>query len=258
MLDAVGYRCVHCLRWMDHVFKPNPPALVPCRACSNPKDAKVTSADGFFEFSNVLISLDLLLLRKDAFAHVVFNTRLGRRPLQMGVLALIGDAFRRWTSSELWNPERLESEKLTISTLYSIQSIFYAFLFSAFCHHLLNLALLVVVFKLRHGILLGHFVRAFLVSISVKVIFVPLLVWTAKEAFLPPFIFTELISIAFVAIQAELLAKVAAARTNGPKCRSKSMLPSIAFLVALVGILTHCIDPFIERNAKILFDIQAM
>ena len=96
MLDAVGYRCVHCLRWMDHVFKPNPPALVPCRACSNPKDAKVTSADGFFEFSNVLISLDLLLLRKDAFAHLVFNTRLGRRPLQVSkVTSADTDVFGR-------------------------------------------------------------------------------------------------------------------------------------------------------------------
>ena len=136
MLDSVEYRCVHCLRWMDHVFKQNPPALVPCRACSNPKDAKVTSADGFFEFSNVLISLDLLLLRKDAFAHLVFNTRLGRRPLQVKVTlaatVVYGQKFLlKWESIQsqvlIWQNSNLKYRPLIARFYFTTARILWCF-----------------------------------------------------------------------------------------------------------------------------------
>ena len=82
VLDSDAYRCIQCLSDMDQVYRVAPPSLIPCKKCSKKRDV-TTSADHYFEFSNVLIVLDLLLLRRDAFAHLVFNTRLSRRPVQV-------------------------------------------------------------------------------------------------------------------------------------------------------------------------------
>ena len=78
---------------MDEVYRSNPPCLVPCRFCSNKNGKNILSADQYFEFSNVLIVLDLLLLRRDAFAHLVFNTRLKRRPIQVKIQTKIDRIF---------------------------------------------------------------------------------------------------------------------------------------------------------------------
>ena len=88
MLDSKSFRCISCLTEMNQVFRVKPPSLIPCRVCSEKND-QTTSADYYFEFSNVLIILDLLLLKKEAFVHLVFNTRLGKRPLQVIKIARV-------------------------------------------------------------------------------------------------------------------------------------------------------------------------
>lgn len=82
MLDPADFRCISCLERMPAVVRERPVGLIPCKSCSM-KMGTETPADGYFEFSTVLIIIDLFLLKREAFAHLVFNTRLKHRPLQV-------------------------------------------------------------------------------------------------------------------------------------------------------------------------------
>ena len=82
MLDSVDFRCISCLEIMPHVVRLKPVGLIPCKKCSKVKGTE-TPADEYFEFSTVLIIIDLLLLKKEAFAHLVFNMKLKHRPIQV-------------------------------------------------------------------------------------------------------------------------------------------------------------------------------
>ena len=96
--------------------------------------------------------------------------------------------------------------QMSVSRLYAIQWEFYEYLFRALMFHFLYFLCLfcfVKIYKLRFR----SFLRAFLLSISVKIVFLPLLVWTKLDQFFWPFIFIKLISIVFFSIQMELNSK---------------------------------------------------
>ena len=78
----------------------DPPTVVKCPNCSHGKLSIV--ADYYFEYPALIVLLDLLLLREKAFVHVVYNVQLGKRPFQLGVLALIADTFFTWRQHEKW------------------------------------------------------------------------------------------------------------------------------------------------------------
>ena len=61
-----------------------------------------TKADHYFEYPPLIVIMDLLLLREKAFSHVLFNKKLGKRPVQLGVLALIADTFHSWLQQKHW------------------------------------------------------------------------------------------------------------------------------------------------------------
>ena len=91
--------------------------------------------------------------------------------------------------------------------LFSIQTDFYRFFLLSAKYHFIYFILLSLLFVFYFQVQLIHFVRSFLLSISVKVIFIPLLIWTQHESFFGPFIFTNLISISFFALQVDLAAQ---------------------------------------------------
>jgi len=133
------YRCISCLRLTPQVFKEKPPTSLKCEICSgkSKSNEKGILADHYFECPPLIILLDLLLLREKAFCHVLFNQKLGRKPIQLGVLALIADSFHSWVQSQYWSPSIFD-EINSISNLYETQKLFYYFLIESTARHSLQ------------------------------------------------------------------------------------------------------------------------
>ena len=143
--------------------------------------------------------------KKTVESHVIFNKPLGKRPVQLGVLALIADTFHNWIQSEHWRASIFD-ELYSNENLFEIQQFFYLFLYrSAFYHAVQGILLLLlnlVIFKAPLKLL----IKAFLLSLSVKNIYIPLLVWQTTE--LPSFaptVFTQVISTLFLSFELEVL-----------------------------------------------------
>merc|ERR1712062_80326 len=128
----------------------DPPTIVKCPICSHGKLSIV--ADYYFEYPALIVLLDLLLLREKAFVHVVYNVQLGKRPFQLGVLALIADTFFTWRQHEKWEISIFD-EISSIGNLYHIQSTFYYYLFKSLVHHVIQIIILLssdqFIFKIK-------------------------------------------------------------------------------------------------------------
>jgi hypothetical protein len=74
-------------------------------------------------------------MNKKTFNHLVFNKKLGKRPLQLALLGILSDAFRRWTSSDNWTMVTFTFN--TLDDVYRTQLDFYQYAFhSAWAHGL--------------------------------------------------------------------------------------------------------------------------
>lgn len=153
MLDPVGFLCIHCLQKMDEIVssrtETKSPGLISCPKCTKARKTPVSglaclqilkfpfwfSRDHYFEYPDLIIILDLLAMNKKTFNHLVFNKKLGKRPLQLALLGILSDAFRRWTSSDNWTMDTFTFN--TLDDVYRTQLDFYQYAFySAWAHGL--------------------------------------------------------------------------------------------------------------------------
>ena len=150
---------------------------------------------------------------------------------------MIGDAFRRWTSSPDWSSEKFDQE-LTVSKLFSIQTEFYGHVLDSFKYHVIYFCSLALFFVFYSKSAFRDFVRSFLLSISVKTIFIPLLIWTqtGQNAFFGPFIFTKLISISFLALQMDLLRQSAHGAKHSVGALSYTTCPIVCLFFATLSV----------------------
>ena len=84
--------------------------------------------------------------------------------------------------------------------------MFYLYLYRSVLYHTVQLALLVLLNQILFKAELKLLIKAFLLSLSVKNIYIPLLVWQTSE--LPPFaptLFTQVISTLFLSYELDVL-----------------------------------------------------
>ena len=93
-------------------------------------------SDHYFEYPDLIIILDLLAMNKKTFNHLVFNKKLGKRPLQLGLLGILCDAFRRWAMSDQWTMDSFTFNSL--QDVYRTQLDFYQYAFLALNAHLVR------------------------------------------------------------------------------------------------------------------------
>jgi len=200
MLDPVGFLCIHCLQKMDEIVssrtESKSPGLISCPKCTKLRKTPV-SGDHYFEYPDLIIILDLLAMNKKTFNHLVFNKKLGKRPLQLALLGILSDAFRRWTSSDNWTMDSFTFN--TLEDVYRTQLDFYQYAFHSVWAHAISLATLLP-FALAY-LKISSFLRAFLLTLSIKIVFIPLLIWTPRSIFFLPCGLSFIISFCFQAMQ---------------------------------------------------------
>ena len=93
MPETLSFRCIECGERANDLFtkgarlegvKPST-----CEHCKN-------LVDQYVEFDTILVVLDLMLLKKRAFSHVLFNIPMKAGVLKLWVMMLFADAYYKW------------------------------------------------------------------------------------------------------------------------------------------------------------------
>jgi len=156
--------------------------LVQCENCGQ-------NVDKYVEFDGVLVSLDVLLHRKPAFRHVIFNAQFDYC-WKLGIVFLICASYTRWSSSRLAEKDGVVEDipaaahHLDALLLYAMELKFYLmFLLSA-----LDLFVFIVsaVFLARRcssasDVSFPLFARGLVLFSYARLVAVPLLIWGETE-----------------------------------------------------------------------------
>jgi len=154
--------------------------LVQCESCGE-------NVDKYVEFDGVLVSLDVLLHRKPAFRHVIFNSEFTAY-WKLGIVFLICTSYTRWSASRLPGDGATDSipaaHQLDALLLYAMELKFYLmFLLSAFdlFVFILSAAFLSRRFSSLPSIPFSFFARGLVLFSYARLVAVPLLIWGEAE-----------------------------------------------------------------------------
>lgn len=99
--------CVECLHPVDSLYIEYSPTNIRMTVCSNCGQF----ADKYIEHDAVVIAIDLLLLKRQAFRHMVFNVlsnsdkdTLHPQTIRMWILITLFDVYLTWAKAEKSNP----------------------------------------------------------------------------------------------------------------------------------------------------------
>ncbi|KAJ8679141.1 hypothetical protein QAD02_014928 [Eretmocerus hayati] len=85
------YTCIHCGAAVDELYRRYSPSVlkvVKCESCGN-------LADKYIEYDPVIVLVDLVLLEKPAYSHLLYNSNFGSYWKLMIVL-IFGESYRQW------------------------------------------------------------------------------------------------------------------------------------------------------------------
>ncbi|KAI9547272.1 sterol homeostasis protein [Dissostichus eleginoides] len=169
-----GFRCVECNEKAPELHRDYSNGILKitiCKSCQKP-------VDKYIEYDPVIILIDAILCKTQAFRHILFNTSLNIQ-WKLCVFCLLCEAYLRWS---LLHGTEQSSDPADIIR-YTKEWEFYgmfglaALELSAFCIAVL-LFLMVVVGGLQGATLdLRLLLRALLLSCYGKVLLIPAVIW---------------------------------------------------------------------------------
>ncbi|XP_068609654.1 protein ARV1 [Brachionichthys hirsutus] len=168
------FRCVECNAKASELYRDYSNGILKitiCELCQKP-------VDKYIEYDPVIILLDAILCKTQAFRHILFNTSLGIH-WKLCVFCLFCEAYLRWS---LLHGSEQSSDPADIIR-YAKEWEFYgkfglaALELSAFCLGVLCFLWLAVA-RLQDGTVeLGLLLRALLLSCYGKVLLIPGVIW---------------------------------------------------------------------------------
>ncbi|XP_033932052.1 protein ARV1 [Pseudochaenichthys georgianus] len=174
-----GFRCVECNEKAPELHRDYSKGILKitiCESCQKP-------VDKYIEYDPVIILIDAILCKTQAFRHILFNTSLNIQ-WKLCVFCLLCEAYLRWS---LLHGTEQSSDPADIIR-YTKEWEFYgmfglaALELSAFCVAVL-LFLVVVVGRLQGATLdLRLLLRALLLSCYGKVLLIPAVIWEHDHA----------------------------------------------------------------------------
>lgn len=174
MEKAQGFRCVECNEKALELHRDYSKGILKitiCESCQKP-------VDKYIEYDPVIILIDAILCKTQAFRHILFNTSLSIH-WKLCVFCLLCEAYLRWSllhsSEQSSDPADLirytkEWEFYGMFALASLELL-------AFCAGVLLFVWLVVVCVQRRSVEPGLLLKALLLSCYGKVLLIPTVIW---------------------------------------------------------------------------------
>lgn len=168
------FRCVECNEKASELHRDYSKGVLKitlCESCQKP-------VDKYIEYDPVIILIDAILCKTQAFRHILFNTNLSIH-WKLCVFCLLCEAYLRWSllhsSEQSSDPADLirytkEWEFYGMFALASLE-------LSAFCGGVLLFVRLVVVYLHQRPVEPALLLKALLLSCYGKVLLIPTVIW---------------------------------------------------------------------------------
>ncbi|KAF6735891.1 Protein ARV1 [Oryzias melastigma] len=168
------YRCIECSDKASELYRDYSNGILKitiCDSCQKP-------VDKYIEYDPVIILIDAILCKAQAFRHILFNTSLNNY-WKLCAFCLLCEAYLRWSVLHGSEPSGDPADIIRYTKEWEFYGMFglAALELSAFCGGVL-LFLWLWVGALQGGSLqLGPLLRALLLSCYGKVLLVPVVIW---------------------------------------------------------------------------------
>ncbi|KAM7367608.1 hypothetical protein PAMP_013894 [Pampus punctatissimus] len=173
-MTKVVYRCVECNEKATELYRDYTNGILKitiCESCQKP-------VDKYIEYDPVIILIDAILCKTQAFRHILFNTSLDIH-WKLCVFCLLCEAYLRWVSLHGSEQSSDPADIIRYTKEWEFYSMFglAALELSAFCCSVLWFLWMVVV-RLQGGTVeLSLLLRALLLSCYGKVLLIPAVIW---------------------------------------------------------------------------------
>lgn len=168
------FRCVECNEKAKELHRDYSNGILKitiCESCQKP-------VDKYIEYDPVIILIDAILCKTQAFRHILFNTNLNIH-WKLCVFCLLCEAYLRWSSLHTSEQSTDPADLIRYAKEWEFYVMFAlaALELTAFCGGVLLFLWLAVV-RLQRGTLeLGLLLRALLLSCYGKVLLIPTVIW---------------------------------------------------------------------------------
>ncbi|XP_067428485.1 protein ARV1 isoform X2 [Thunnus thynnus] len=173
-MGKVVYRCVECNEKATELHRDYSNGILKitiCESCQKP-------VDKYIEYDPVIILIDAILCKTQAFRHILFNTSLDIH-WKLCVFCLLCEAYLRWSSLHGSEQSSDPADIIRYTKEWEFYGMFglAALELSAFCCSVLWF-LWVVVGRLQgRTVELSLLLRALLLSCYGKVLLIPAVIW---------------------------------------------------------------------------------
>ncbi|TMS12674.1 Protein ARV1 [Larimichthys crocea] len=173
MMEEDDFRCVECNEKASELHRDYSNGILKitiCGSCQKP-------VDKYIEYDPVIILIDAILCKTQAFRHILFNTRLNIH-WKLCVFFLLCDAYLRWSLLHVSEPSSDPADIIRYTKEWEFYGMFglAALELMAFCGGVLTF--LWAVGQLQGGTLeLSLLLRALLLSCYGKVLLIPAVIW---------------------------------------------------------------------------------
>lgn len=174
MEKAQSFRCVECNEKALELHRDYSKGILKitiCESCQKP-------VDKYIEYDPVIILIDAILCKTQAFRHILFNTRLNIH-WKLCVFCLLCEAYLRWSLLHSSEQSSDPADLIRYTKEWEFYGMFaLAFLeLSAFCAGVLLFVWLVVVCLQRRSVEPALLLKALLLSCYGKVLLIPTVIW---------------------------------------------------------------------------------
>lgn len=168
------FRCVECNEKATELYRDYRNGILKitiCESCQKP-------VDKYIEYDPVIILIDAILCKTQAFRHILFNTNLNIH-WKLCVFCLLCEAYLRWSLLHTSEHSSDPADIIRYTKEWEFYGMFAlaALELSAFCASVVLFLWLVVGRLQRRTIQPGLLLRALLLSSYGKVLLIPTVIW---------------------------------------------------------------------------------
>lgn len=168
------FRCINCHEKATELHRDYSNSILKitlCEACGKP-------VDKYIEYDPVIILIDAILCKTQAFRHIVFNSSLDIH-WKLCVFCLLCEAYVRWLLLHGSEPGADPADIIRYTKEWEFYGLFglAALELAAFCGGVLGFVRLLPAARRRRPVGPDRLLRALLLSCYGKVLLIPALIW---------------------------------------------------------------------------------
>ncbi|XP_026481157.1 protein ARV1-like [Ctenocephalides felis] len=170
----ISYICINCGHGVKELSKKYSQSVL--KICTCPECSQI--ADKYIEYDTVIILIDLILLSKPAYRHILYNTTF-QNYWKIALLVVIMEAYTEWAMSNTSQKENfIEDSDFYINCIHVIIGTILFMIIAYFVHNMVNIVQPKnIVQKVPYRVGISWMWKSLTLSSFGKFLMLPSLIW---------------------------------------------------------------------------------